>query len=72
MVDRMVNLINGRPHSGPMPNKPRPRCPKDGAAMQPLFAKRPRGSGYVRAGDSFYCSEHGLLAKGRGRSVKVV
>lgn len=36
-----------------MPNKPRPRCPQDGAAMVPLFRKRARGSGYARAGEAF-------------------
>lgn len=55
-----------------MPNKPRPRCPKDGAAMSPLFAKRVRGSGFKRAGEVFYCEEHGIVAKGRGGRVKFV
>lgn len=53
-----------------MPNKPRPRCPKDNAAMVPVFTKRPRGSGYVRAGEGFYCPEHRIFAKGRGKRVK--
>lgn len=53
-----------------MPNKPRPRCPEDGAAMVPLFRKRARGSGFARAGNTFYCEEHDLVAKGRGKSVK--
>lgn len=38
--------------------------------MQPLFRKRPRGSGYVRAGETFYCGEHDTLAQGRGKRVE--
>lgn len=53
-----------------MSNKPRPRCPKDGAAMVPLFRKRPRGSAYARAGVAFYCAEHDVLARGRGKRVE--
>jgi hypothetical protein len=53
-----------------MPNKPRPRCPKDGAAMLPLFRKRVRGRGFMRAGDAFYCDQHDVLARGRGKRTK--
>lgn len=53
-----------------MPNKPRPRCPKDDAAMSPLFAKRVRGSGFKRAGEIFWCEEHNVVSKGRGGRAK--
>jgi len=48
-----------------MPNKPRPRCPECGMAMDPTYIKRPRGETYKRAGDTFYCDDHDVLAKGR-------
>lgn len=48
-----------------MANKPRPRCPECGQAMDPLYRKRPHGTTYARAGDTFYCHEHDVLAKGR-------
>lgn len=53
-----------------MPNKPRPRCPKCGSAMAPLFRKGARGSSYVRAGSSFQCSNDDVLARGRGARAK--
>lgn len=53
-----------------MPNKPRPRCPKCDVAMAPLFRKRPRGSGYARAGNTFQCANCETLAKGRGGRAK--
>lgn len=37
--------------------------------MVPLFVKRPRGKSYARAGVAFYCPEHGLVAKGRGKKT---
>lgn len=40
------------------------------AAIGPVFTKRPRGSGYVRAGEGFYCPEHRIFAKDRGKRVK--
>lgn len=33
--------------------------------MQPAFVKRPRGSGYMRAPDVFWCDADGKLARGR-------
>lgn len=50
-----------------MPNKPRPRCPEceESTAMDPLYVDRPRGETRKRAGDTFYCNEHDILAKGR-------
>lgn len=53
-----------------MPNKPRPRCPNCNVAMAPLFRKRPRGSGYARAGNTFQCTNCETLAKGRGARAK--
>lgn len=53
-----------------MPNKPRPRCPECQTAMAPLFRKRPRGSGYARAGTAFQCPSCDTLAKGRGAKTK--
>lgn len=38
--------------------------------MAPLFRKRPRGSGYARAAELFYCADHDIVAKGRGKKVK--
>lgn len=55
-----------------MPNKSRPRCPRDDAAMIPLFRKRVRGEGYARAGEVFWCEEHDVVAKGRGKRVKML
>lgn len=34
-------------------------------AMAPLYRKRPNGTTYARAGDTFYCYDHDVLAKGR-------
>jgi hypothetical protein len=53
-----------------MPNKPRPRCPSCNVAMAPLFRKRPRGSGYARAGTAFQCLSCERLAHGRGGKAK--
>lgn len=33
--------------------------------MAPLYRKRPHGSTYARAGATFYCHDHDILAKGR-------
>lgn len=33
--------------------------------MDPMYIKRPRGETMKRAGDTFYCDEHDILAKGR-------
>jgi len=38
--------------------------------MAPLFRKRPRGTGYARAGNTFMCVDHEVLAKGRKAKVK--
>lgn len=38
--------------------------------MAPLFRKRPRGSGFARAGTSFQCVSCETLAKGRGAKAK--
>lgn len=38
--------------------------------MAPLFRKRPRGSGYARAGTAFVCLTCETLAKGRGARTK--
>lgn len=38
--------------------------------MSPLFSKCVRGSGFKRAGEIFYCEEHEIVAKGRGKRVK--
>jgi hypothetical protein len=40
------------------------------AAMLPLFRKRVRGRGFMRAGDAFYCDQHDVLARGRGKRTK--
>lgn len=54
-----------------MPNKPRPDCPecieegRGATAMSPMYVKRPRGSTYKRAGATFYCDDHGVVAVGR-------
>lgn len=54
-----------------MPNKPRPDCPgceEDGetaTAMEPMYIKRPRGETYKRAGPTFYCDDHNIVAVGR-------
>ncbi|MCA1814066.1 MAG: hypothetical protein LC624_08965 [Halobacteriales archaeon] len=53
-----------------MPNKPRPRCPKCGAAMAPLFRKGARGTSYVRAGSAFQCPTCDVLAHGRGKRAE--
>lgn len=53
---------------GPMPNRPRPRCPACDKAMEPLFAKRVRGDTFARVEDAFWCRACGALAKGRDRS----
>lgn len=52
-----------------MPNRPRPRCPKCGAAMAPVFRKRERGDSYARVPDVFWCEKDGKLAKGRTRRI---
>lgn len=52
---------------GPMPNRARPRCPKCGAAMAPVFRKRERGETYARVPEVFWCEEDTLLAKGRSK-----
>lgn len=60
-----------------MPNKPRPDCPRcvdeerSATAMKPMFVKRPRGDTMKRAGDTFYCDEHGIVAVGREYPVHV-
>lgn len=52
-----------------MANKPRPRCPKCDQAMTPLYRKRPKGKTYARAGATFWCEEHDILANGRQANV---
>lgn len=37
--------------------------------MAPLYRKRPNGTTYARAGDTFYCRDHDVLAKGRDDSI---
>jgi hypothetical protein len=49
-------------------NKARPRCPKCGTAMEPLYMRRRRGKGMVRFAAVFACREHGILASGRKRT----
>lgn len=58
------------PPRDPMANKPRPRCPKCGEAMIPLYKKRPKGSTYARAGDTFWCEGDDILANGRQKRAK--
>lgn len=48
-----------------MPNRPRPRCPKCSAAMEPLYRKRLRGDTYARVADVFWCDACAKLARGR-------
>jgi hypothetical protein len=38
--------------------------------MAPLFRKRPRGSGFARAGTAFQCMSCERLALGRGPKVQ--
>lgn len=55
-----------------MANKPRPRCPECDSAMAPLYRKRPNGTTYARAGTTFYCYEHDILAKGREEDAQFI
>lgn len=45
----------------------RPRCPKCGAVMAPLFCKSPRGSGFARAPGAFVCRKDEVVGKGKDR-----
>ncbi len=38
--------------------------------MAPLYRKRPNGTTYARAGATFYCREHDILAKGRNHETE--
>lgn len=55
-----------------MPNKKRPRCPECDMAMSPLYTNRPQGETMKRAGDTFYCDDHDVLAHGRPPEATVV
>ncbi len=41
-------------------------------AMDPTFVKRPRGTTHKRAGDTFYCDDDDVLAKGRPDDVTFI
>lgn len=53
-----------------MANKPRPRCPECDQAMAPLYRKRPNGTTYARAGATFWCDDHEILAMGRKKKTQ--
>jgi hypothetical protein len=38
--------------------------------MDPLFLRRLRGKGILRAGEVFYCAQHDIVAKGRAKRTK--
>ena len=50
-----------------MPNRPRPKCPKCGRALEPAYRKTSRG-GTTRIPDVFWCEDDGVLARGRKRT----
>lgn len=52
-----------------MPNRPRPRCPGCGTAMDPVFRKRSRGDTFARVPEVFWCDACGKGARGRLRKV---
>lgn len=40
--------------------------------MDPMYVKRPQGETMKRAGDTFYCPDHDILAKGRPDETEFV